>query len=333
METERIRTPLAPGVPSSPREADRHRPRPRRSTAEPPVAEILPAEAPPNAVATGRSAQVWLPTIAPQRRQMLLELHRHVAASLSHELRDRLRQGDQLSFEGMGLAQVRELCAQDEPGAVAGVFAIPEHRIIGFALIPPALAAYFARTPYGIAAAENPEAGRALTRLEMMIAGRALDDLLGYLGTSYAAAGLGSLQRVGRGEALAHNPRFNPDDYMVVFRFRVGAADSTMELTIAAGVDLINLCHSPTVSPRPPVSSPAMTRAAATVPLPAAIILGGWRVTLNELARLRPGDEIVLPEGENAWLASGRIDLHRIVVEFADGRLRVVPRRIADGAP
>jgi len=75
-----------------------------------------------------------------------------------------------------------------------------------------------------------------------------------------------------------------------------------------------------------------MKRAAAIVPLDAAIILGGWSVTLEELARLRPGDEIVLPDGDDAWLTSGGIHLRRILVEFADGRFRASPRRTIDGA-
>ena len=42
------------------------------------------------------------------------------------------------------------------------------------------------------------------------------------------------------------------------------------------------------------------------LPIEVEVVLGSWKAPIAELMRLRVGDRIVLPDGEDAWLAGAR---------------------------
>ena len=52
------------------------------------------------------------------------------------------------------------------------------------------------------------------------------------------------------------------------------------------------------------------------LPINVEVVLGSWKAPLRELMQLRAGDRIVLPDGEDAWLAARGVRLRRASVEL-----------------
>jgi hypothetical protein len=63
----------------------------------------------------------------------------------------------------------------------------------------------------------------------------------------------------------------------------------------------------------------------------AAIVLGGWTVPMAELAALKPGDDLLLPDGGDAWLEVEGLRLCPLGVELTGPILRVRPREVDGG--
>ncbi|MGH7839568.1 MAG: hypothetical protein ACREQC_17335, partial [Candidatus Binataceae bacterium] len=55
--------------------------------------------------------------------------------------------------------------------------------------------------------------------------------------------------------------------------------------------------------------------------------LGGWNAPIAELAALALGDEIILPDGADAWLEAAGIRLRPIQVEVVEQVVRAYPHR------
>jgi hypothetical protein len=72
-------------------------------------------------------------------------------------------------------------------------------------------------------------------------------------------------------------------------------------------------------------ASPSTAKRAAALPVGIDLVLGSWNAPLEDLARLRPGDLIVLPEGDDAWLASGTVELRRVRVTVSGRRMIIAP--------
>ena len=53
------------------------------------------------------------------------------------------------------------------------------------------------------------------------------------------------------------------------------------------------------------------------LPLEVEVVLGSWKAPIAELMRFRVGDRIVLPDGEDAWLAARGVRIRRAAVEIA----------------
>jgi len=300
---------------------------PRVFTGAPPT-EITPGAAP----APGENPNLWMPVILAARRHALLELHRRAAAAWTQGLRGRLRRGDALRFNGFSLESSARLAATPAVGGLASLFTIADTRIAGGVIASARLAAYFVgRYPES---KPNPQStddaaisvdGERLTPLETAVARRALEELVSQLGKLYAAAQIGSLKSVGRGMALAETPLLGQADYLAVFHYSIGAAASGLNLTVIANLELIDAMRAEPAAIPAWSSSARVARLAAAIPVRAAIVLGGWRVSLGELAALRPGDQIVLPDGADAWLEAARIRLRPIRVEVAGQVARAYP--------
>jgi hypothetical protein len=270
-------------------------------------------------------AQLWLPVIPALRQRALLELHRAAAPAWSQGLRRRLRRGDRVNFEGFSFESCARLAAAQTAGGIVTLFAVESTRIAGAMIVNAPLAAYFAGRYPVDAAAERDSAGvPALTQLETALALHALDEVLQQVKQLYAGAQVGPVKKVGSGP-LSETPLFSPDDYLAVFRYAIGDAESSLSLTVAANAELIGAIHVESERSHGPTSSLHVARLAATAPLRAAIVLGGWRVSIGELAALKPGDELVLPDGADAWLETAGLRVRRLRVEVAGAALRAYP--------
>ena len=279
-------------------------------------------------VRTTRSLHVMLPTLSHERRQKILEVHHQAAAVLSRAMREHLGEGDRLFFEGLSFATFREVCALEEAGALTAAFALEAPKAAGLMIANPGLTAYLARAFLGRKTAPADVSSQSLlTRLERSIAANALKTLTNHLSVFYAGVGLYGLQCSSTGEPMAGLLRFNPDDYLALLRLRLGAMEPAMQLTIAAGMAFLTAFHpDDTTEARVSAAVPEVVRATAGAPLDAAIVLGSWNVSLGELMELRIGDEIVLPEGDNAWLVCSGIRLLNVRLEFTPKRLRATAR-------
>jgi hypothetical protein len=156
-----------------------------------------------------------------------------------------------------------------------------------------------------------------------MIARRAIDRIVGHLSECYVRAGIGPLKSTGgRGEKLKDTPLFGPQDYLAVFRYVIGDPERSLSLAVAVNVELAGAISRHPATLREPAGSARVKRLAAALPVKAVIVLGGWSVPLFELAALVPGDEIVLPEGEDARMEVEGVQFRCLRIEVAEGSLR-----------
>ncbi|MGH7841563.1 MAG: hypothetical protein ACREQD_08375 [Candidatus Binataceae bacterium] len=151
--------------------------------------------------------------------------------------------------------------------------------------------------------------------------------MVGQLAKVYAAAQIGPVKNVGRGAALAETPLFGQADYLAVFRYAIGAAEAGLNLMVVANVELIGAIRAEPPVIRESAGSARVTRLAAAMPVRAAIVLGGWNAPIAELAALALGDEIILPDGADAWLEAAGIRLRPIQVEVVEQVVRAYPHR------
>jgi hypothetical protein len=152
--------------------------------------------APPTEIAAGEKSplleppKVWLPVIPAERKRALLELHRAAAEAWTHDLRGTLRHGDQIRLSAFTFESASQLVAEQTAEASAWLFVVDGTRRAGCVLVGAPLTAHLARGGIEIKAAQTADTGGArLTRLETMIARRAIDRIVGHLSECYARAG------------------------------------------------------------------------------------------------------------------------------------------------
>jgi flagellar motor switch/type III secretory pathway protein FliN len=66
-------------------------------------------------------------------------------------------------------------------------------------------------------------------------------------------------------------------------------------------------------------SRDAIVSVVKQLPIEVDVVLGSWKVPLSELVQLRAGDKIVLPEGEDAWIAARGVRIRRANVVIENG--------------
>jgi hypothetical protein len=274
---------------------------------------------------------LWIPVIPAERKRAMIELHRTVAETWTQGLRGTLRPGDQIKLSGFTFESFERLAGEQMGGAMASLFAVEGTRMAGCVLVSARLAACFARCDVEGAPGEAGSTTR-LTRLETAMARRAIDSLVSQLGDCYARAGISPLKGTGRGEELKDTPLFGQQDYLAIFRYGIGAAELGLSLTVAVNVELAGACRAEPVAMRAARGSARVGRLAAAVPVEAQIVLGSWTVPLAELAALAPGDEVVLPAGDDARLEVAGIEVRALRVEVTGATLRAHLRGPADAA-
>ncbi len=273
-----------------------------------------------------RSLHLMLPTLSPERRQKILDVHHQAAAVLSRAMSELLSEGDRLFFEGLSFAGLPELRAAEEAGSFVAAFTLETPKAQGLMIAHPNLTAYFARAFLGRQSRSAASSSHSpLTRLERSLAANTLKALIDHLAAFYAGIGLHGLRCTSTGEPLASAARFDPGDCLASFSMRLGATEPATRLTIAVGVELLAAFQADaTVATRVPAPTPAVVLATAAAPLDAAIVLGSWTLTLAELTELRIGDTIVLPDGDDAWLTCSGVRLQNVRLDFTRQRVRAL---------
>jgi flagellar motor switch/type III secretory pathway protein FliN len=107
-----------------------------------------------------------------------------------------------------------------------------------------------------------------------------------------------------------------------VLRFRIGAAADGLRVTVALSSNAINAVHE---SPRAAMVQQAsnLEHLAGRLPMKVDVVLGAWKTSIRELRQLRPGDQIVLPDGEDGWLAANNVRLRTGRIDFSGRTISV----------
>lgn len=305
---------IAPTIPPA---ARTFRPQPKVFRGAPPT-ELEPGEK----TALAEQRRVWLPVIPAERKRALLELHRALAEAWTAELGSSLRRGEEVRLSGLTFETTDQLAAKQADGSSAVLLGVEGTRMAGCVLVGGRLLARLARPGIETEADETTGGGSHLTRLETTIARRAIAQLVAQFSASYARAGVGTLRASARGEGLTDTPLFGPQDYLAVFRYTIGEAEHDLSLTVAVNLELVRAVRADPGAARDASGSVRVRQLAAAVPVQAAIVLGGWRVPLSELAALAAGDELILPEGDEARLEVAGVAIRRVRIEVAGATMR-----------
>ncbi|HEY6394920.1 MAG TPA: FliM/FliN family flagellar motor switch protein [Candidatus Binataceae bacterium] len=284
----------------------------------PPARPATPA--PPAA----ETYELWRPIIRPERRAALVRLHQNVAVSWNQALAEFLPHGARIEFEGLGFESFARLSAVDSRISHNTIFAIERTEIGGFLLLSAELARSLVETRLGMGTAhDDANAQTPLTRVEAAIMREALKTMVERLGDAYLAAGVGKIIVTRHSDQLKDTMLFSPEDYLVVLRFRIGAASSSLRAMVAVGSGIINLARNFAVADEVGRGSVRVARAAASLPVDVDLVLGTWSVSLDDLAGLKEGDMIVLPGGEDASLETGGVQIRRAWATLAGRRIEI----------
>lgn len=289
----------------------------------PDASESLPAS--PRDGAPETSYQLSQPIIRPERRAALVRLHQHVAKSWNLALVDFLPHGTGVEFEGLGFESFAEQSAASPEISGNTIFAIEGTDIGGFLLLSPELAHTFVETRLAMAPMPVDRDTQApFTRLEAAIIREALNLMVDRLGAAYLAAEVGKIVATRHCDQLKDTMLFSPEDYLVVLRFRLGGGSSALRATVATGAGIVNLVRNFAVGDDAGRRSPRVARVLGSLPVEVDLVLGSWIVTLDELSALKPGDSILLPGGDDAWLEASGVELRRVQASLKGRRVEIV---------
>ncbi len=270
---------------------------------------VAPSAPPP------RKYELWRPIIQPRRRVVFERIHNRVAEAWSHSMAGYLPGEKRFEFEGLGFDIFRDFNTNQAEGSQVVVFAIEQSQVIGFLMLSGTVARTLVNTRLGIKPSAQDDEKRAFTRIESGVAHEAIRSLLARLSETYQQVGLGRIGSVRDCERLDDTLMFAPEDYLAMLRFRIGAAADGLRVTVALSSNAINAVReTPQVSSQR--RSSEVTRIAGQLPVTVDMVLGAWKTSVAELERLRPGDQLVLPDGEDGWLAADNIRLRMGKIQF-----------------
>jgi len=266
-----------------------------------------------------RKYELWRPIIRPQRRAALDRIHHNVADDWSRALSEYLPRGKHIEFEGLSFESYATLNHTNGEAVHSAVFALERTDIGGALLISADLASCLVLSRLGILEeASSDSSHKAFTRIETAIIREAMRLLLTSLGATYARAGVGA--GVLRYSERSKDPlALASHDYVLALRFRLELPPRSLTLTIAVTRNIINAVGDLTVS-KLGQGSQSTGRVLSRLPVEIDVMLGEWYLPLTELSTLKPGDTIVLPDGEDAWLSTNGITLMKVRVSFGQHR-------------
>lgn len=276
-----------------------------------------------------RKYELGRPIIRREQRIALERVHTAIAQVWSDSMAEYLPRGAGLEFEGLDFGSFASVTIDHNPCAQAAMFSVGPESFTGFLMMSGSLAKFLVTNRLGLKSATD-NATVPLTRIETSIARETIRAMLVRLRDEYTSAGLGSIANVRECESLADSSAFAPDDYLALLGFRMSGLDDEMHVLIGLSASVVNALSQPGIGGGEASDNRgAIIDAVAQLPIDVDIVLGSWKVPLGELLSLRAGDRIVLPEGEDAWLAAHGIRLRRASVEITQTGARAEIRRSA----
>lgn len=263
-----------------------------------------------------RKYELGRPVVRREQRAALEKIHRALAQTWSEAMAEYLPRHAAMEFEGLEFDAFSSAPIAKGSCVRIALFTIVSTPISGFIQIDGELARFLVSARLGLKSAGADLAGQPFTRIEMAIAHEMTRAMLARLGEAYAAAGLGSLCNIRECSDLADSFAFAPEDYMALLKFRLCEAGEATGLVIGLTANVLEA-----LSRRAPMASGkrrgrgAIVAAVRQLPIDIDVVLGRWTVPVGELAQLQVGDRIVLPEGEDAWLASRGVRIRHARVD------------------
>jgi len=273
---------------------------------------VAPSAEPP------QKYELWRPIIQPQRRVVFERIHHRIAEAWSHSMAGYLPGQKRFEFEGLRFDIFSDCNLNQPEGSQVLVFAIDQAQVIGFLMLSGMVARTLVNTRLGIKPSAGNDERPSFTRIESGVAREAIRSLLARLSETYQQVGLGRIGSVRDCERLDDTLMFAPEDYLAMLRFRIGAVADGLRVTVALSSNAINAVRENAQVTAQPRSS-EVTRLAGQLPIAVDMVLGAWKTSVGELKQLRPGDQLILPDGEDGWLAADNIRLRK-------GKIQLVGR-------
>lgn len=275
--------------------------------------------------ASMRRYELGAPIIRREQRLAFERIHRDLAQTWSDALAEYIPGDAALEFEGLDFNTFSAMAIDDGPCSQVALFTMASMPASGFFMMSEALAKFLVSRRLGMRSDAS-----TFTRIEAAIARETMRSMLARLGETYATAGLGSIANVRECDDLADSFFFAPEDALATLRFRLRADAEEMRLLVALSASVVTALaeHHP-VTIAGGNGRNAIANVARHLPIDVDVVLGSWKVPLDELMQLRAGDKIVLPDGEDAWLAARGVRIRRASVEISASGASVEIRRSA----
>lgn len=279
-----------------------------------------PTPAVANEEAPIRRYELGRPIIRRENRIAFERLHRTVAQAWSDSMAEYLPSDAPLEFERLDFDAFASVSLDESPCAQIALFSIASTPFSGFLMMTGALAKFLVGSRLGLKSPTDDGANQPFTRIETAIARETTRAMLARLSDAYATAGLGSVGNVRECDDLADSFLFAPEEHLALLKFRMSAMREDLRVLIGLSASAAGAMSGP-----PPTVVGKSNRRDAIVsvvkqlPIEVDVVLGTWKVPLSELVQLRTGDKIVLPEGEDAWIAAGGVRIRRANVVIGNG--------------
>lgn len=268
--------------------------------------------------------ELWLPVLRPEERSRLVRIHEELAAQWASALATHLQADTRLTLSGPGFETFGALAERDCHNSRSAAFIVEREQVAGFVLMSSDLAIQLVDSRLGASTLPLPSDDRRLTRLEEALVTETVEHLLAILTQVYQIGGLGRAVLTRLHERLKNTMLFAPEVYLLTFRLTIDPKRPGLNVVIAVAIELVKpLRDLATVRA---TDSTALRQMVGRLPLEVEVELGTWDVTLAELANLRPGDSIILPDGQDAWLCSGGVRVKPINVQVSGRKLVIEPR-------
>jgi len=277
-----------------------------------------------------RKYELGQPIIRREQRVAFERIHRDLAQTWSDSIAEYLPGGAALEFEGLDFEAFSSVAIDKSPRAQVTLFSIASTPISGFFVMSEALAKFLVHRRLGISSATADNREASFTKIEAAIARETTRSMLSRLGEAYAKAGLGTLAHIRECRDLTDSFIFAPEESLALLRFRmnVGSEDPRLLVALSGSVVAALAEHHPTAIAEGN-GRDAIVNVVRRLPIEVDVVLGSWKAPLGEMMRLRVGDKIVLPDGEDAWLAARGIRIRRAAVEVSASAATIEIRRSA----
>ena len=189
---------------------------------------------------------LWRPVVRPERRDTLENLHQGVGLSWSQALLESFGHSATITCEASSFEPFQRLCETEQEPAEIAAFVLERAQAMGLLLVSRQLTRNLIDLRLGGEAQPVAQESLTLTPLEAALARDATASLLGHLGQSYVASGLGEPKINVHANQLQDLGVFDPEDYVIVFRYTISGANIAGNIVVALSTTVANaiVAHS-----------------------------------------------------------------------------------------